>query len=233
MTDVINTDKCWTRLASAAAVAQAALDIILDASRQAIEQHGEFRIVLAGGSTPAQVYRLLSEQACDWSRWQLYLGDERCLPAAHPERNSIMIQHALLDRISIPADNIHMIPAELGATQAALNYAESIQAARPFDLVLLGMGEDGHTASLFPGQTHPENESVHAVYNAPKPPAERVSLSAKTLSDNQQLLILICGEGKKSALAQWKHGIELPVTKIRSHGRLRILFDNAANPVKN
>jgi len=220
----------WVVLATAQDVAQAALAEILDAARRAIEAHGRFRLVLAGGITPAQVYRLLAKQDCNWPLWYFYLGDERCLPVDHPDRNSHMIEHTLLDRISVPEKNVHMICAELGAKQAALDYSHTIETALPFDLVLLGMGEDGHTASLFPGQTHPENERAHAIYNAPKPPPERVSLSMKALSDNQQLLILVCGEGKKLALTQWEQGLTLPITKITSRGRIRILLDETASP---
>jgi len=220
----------WVTLSSAQEVAQAALTEILDAAHRAFEARGCFSIVLAGGTTPEQVYRLLAQQNCDWVHWHFYLGDERCLPAGHPDRNSSMVQHTLLNRVSIPARNIHMIPAELGAARAAQDYSNTIQTALPFDLVILGMGEDGHTASLFPGQAHPKNEIVHAVYNAPKPPTERVSLSVASLSNNQQLLILVCGEGKKPALAQWQQSGTLPVAKIRSHGRIQILLDKAADP---
>jgi len=220
----------WEVLATAQDVAQAALAEILDAARCAIETRGRFQLVLAGGTTPAQVYHLLAKQDCKWSLWHFYLGDERCLPVDHPDRNSRMIEHTLLDRISAPEKNVHMICAELGAEQAAQDYSHTIETALPFDLVLLGMGEDGHTASLFPGQTHPENELTHAVHNAPKPPPERVSLSKKALSDNLQLLILICGESKRTALTQWKQGITLPVTKITSRGRIRILLDETASP---
>lgn len=220
----------WVTLPSTAAVAQAALKEILKVAKDAIRQRGQFKLVLAGGTTPARVYQLLAGQINDWSRWQLYLGDERCLPADYPERNSSMISNALLDKISIPAENVHFISAELGAEQAARQYATIIMPAMPFDMVLLGMGEDGHTASLFPGQVHPRSELVHAVYSAPKPPAERISLSQESLSNTGHLLFLICGEGKKSALAQWQQGCELPVSSIHANQHSCVMMDEAASP---
>jgi len=220
----------WLTLPTAEAVALAALSEILKIAELAIRQHGRFKLVLAGGGTPQRVYQLLAGQPCDWSCWHLYLGDERCLPVNHSERNSNMIRKALLNRISIPAQNVHFITAELGAEVAAHRYAKTVEAALPFDMVLLGMGEDGHTASLFPGQLHPQSEPVHAVYNAPKPPAERVSLSVESLSNTGNLLFLICGEGKKSALAQWQQGGELPASSVHAHQYSCVMMDEAASP---
>ena len=225
---IINTH--WLTLPTAEAVAHAALSEILRIADLAIGQHGRFKLVLAGGSTPQRVYQLLTEQHCDWSRWHLYLGDERCLPVMHPDRNSKLIHKALLNNISIPAQNVHFIAAELGAEIAARRYAKIIEAALPFDMVLLGMGEDGHTASLFPGQVHLQSERVHAVYNAPKPPEERVSLSVESLSNTGNLLFLICGEGKKPALAQWREGCELPASSIHAHQYSCVMMDEAASP---
>ena len=194
----------------------------------AIQEHGSFRLVLAGGTTPQQVYRLLAQAPADWPHWHIYYGDERCLPADDAERNSHMANTAWLNAVEIPQHNIHPIPAELGAAAAAAQYAKIIEQARPFDLVLLGMGEDGHTASLFPGQQHPQNQPVHAVHNAPKPPADRVSLSRDSLSDSHEVLILITGAGKRAALAQWQAGEQLPIATISARQRVIVLTDTAA-----
>jgi 6-phosphogluconolactonase len=97
-----------------------------------------------------------------------------------------------------------------------------------FDTVLLGMGEDGHTASLFPGHVNSSDETVHAVYNSPKPPPERVTLSAKTLSQTRQLLFLVTGEGKRDAVQQWRQGIILPVALIRPESGVDVYIDAAA-----
>mgnify|MGYP001813886927 FL=1 len=218
----------WQRLADADQIASRASAIILRAAQKAIAAHGQFRIVLAGGSTPTQVYRQLARAETDWSRWQVYFGDERCLPADNAERNSRMATHAWLSHVDIPQDNIHTIHAELGAVRAAHEYATIIDAALPFDLVLLGMGEDGHTASLFPGDQHSANESVHAVSNAPKPPPERVSLSRASLSNSQQVLVLVSGASKHDALQRWRAGNTLPIATITALRRLVVLYDDQA-----
>jgi len=198
---------------------------ILAAARQAVAERGRFRIVLAGGTTPLAVYRLLAAQPADWGAWEVYFGDERCLPPGDPERNSQSAQDALLDRVPIPAERVFPIPAELGAEEAAEAYGRIAAAARPFDLVLLGMGEDGHTASLFPGHPLPQGVSAMAVHGAPKPPPERVSLTPEALADCRRMLILVTGAGKRAALAAWRAGADLPVVRVAELGRARVLVD--------
>ena len=209
-------------------VALAAQDIIVNAAQQAIHARGIFKIVLAGGTTPERVYELLANLPCHWEQWRIYLGDERCLPVEHPERNSQMIQRTLLNKVDFPQGNIHFIPAELGAREAAAEYQQIVHPALPFDLVLLGMGEDGHTASLFPNHQHNQTEWVHAVFNAPKPPAERVSMSSASLSQNRTLLRLITGGNKYRAVKDWQSGKKLPITKITTLGNEITLLDQAA-----
>jgi 6-phosphogluconolactonase len=218
----------WVCPGDAVAVASQAAALILQHAAAAIQQHGEFRLVLAGGSTPQQVYQILAQAAEDWTRWQLYFGDERCLPADHIERNSHMATASWLNHVTIPAENIHPIPAELGAEVAAERYAAVIKNARPFDLVLLGIGEDGHTASLFPGQHHAETETVHAIHDAPKPPPDRVSLSRACLSDSHNVLVLVSGASKRAAVQRWQSGEDLPIAGITAHRRLIVLLDTAA-----
>ncbi len=223
-----NEESRWLIKSTAEEVALAAQDIIVNAAQQAIHARGIFKIVLAGGTTPERVYELLANLPCHWEQWRIYLGDERCLPINDPERNSQMIQHTLLNKIDFPHGNIHFIPAELGAIEAAAEYQQIVHPALPFDLVLLGMGEDGHTASLFPNHQHNETESVHAVFNAPKPPAERVSMSSTSLSQNRTLLRLITGANKATAVQGWQNGEELPITKITTLGNEITLLDQAA-----
>jgi len=221
--------KHWIVMDSAKDIAEVALAKILDVAQEAIQKRRIFKIVLAGGTTPENVYRLLAKESCDWQHWHFYLGDERCLPADHTDRNSQMALKTLLNHIEIPEDNIHFIAAELGAEQAAKRYEKTvIKDALPFDLVLLGMGEDGHTASLFPGHQHPKSELVHAVYNAPKPPPERVSLSVNALSENHNLMILVTGKSKKESVAAWLKGRALPVSSISSLGVTTVLLDKLA-----
>jgi 6-phosphogluconolactonase len=209
-------DYHWHALETAEDVALAAFQHILDAAKSAIAERGQFKLVLAGGTTPEKVYRLLAQSDADWSKWFIYYGDERCLPVDHANRNSVMAEKAFLGKVAIPKAQVFTIPAELKAEQAATQYQQAIENALPFDLVLLGMGEDGHTASLFPGQQHEADELVHAVYNSPKPPPERVSISAKALGMAQQVIFLITGSNKQEAVKLWRSGHDLPIAHILS-----------------
>jgi 6-phosphogluconolactonase len=222
-------DVRWQVLGDADSVADQAARRILEAASAAIAGRGLFRIVLAGGRTPAATYRLLIRAETDWSRWMIYFGDERCLPPDDADRNSSMASKAWLNAVDVPAANIHAIPAELGSEAAAEAYAPLVQAALPFDLVLLGIGEDGHTAGLFPGQQHPPDQLVHAVHDAPKPPADRVSLSARALSEAREVLVLATGAGKRAAIRAWRAGAQLPVARIGDASTpVVVLMDEAA-----
>lgn len=216
-----------------AAVAVEAALLIGEAAHQAIRQRGIFRLVLAGGSTPRRAYQLLASTAQDWAKWEIFFGDERGLPADHRERNSMIAFDAWLARVAVPPAQIHVIPAERGATGAAADYARLIGSRRPFDLVLLGMGEDGHTASLFPGAPAGDDAAVIAVADAPKPPAERVSLNYASLRDTHRQLVLVTGPGKADALAAWRESdpaaAVLPIARaVRDDACL--LADRAAMP---
>jgi 6-phosphogluconolactonase len=219
---------CWHLLPDAETVAREAARRILAAADEAIAAHGVFRLVLAGGNTPRRCYRRLARAQADWRNWEIFFGDERCLPVGHPERNSTMAEQAWLGRVPIPTTRIHVIPVQQGAQQAARCYAPRVVAALPFDLVLLGLGQDGHTASLFPGRFHSPDELVHAVHDAPKPPPNRVSLGANALSHSRQVVILISGPAKRSAVRRWLGGDDLPITHIQPSGRLHVLLDTAA-----
>jgi len=221
----------WHICEDAAAVAAEAARRILLAAATAIAARGVFRIVLAGGRTPLRTYRLLSQAADDWTGWHLYFSDERCLPPDHAGRNSRAAALAWLDQVPIPAPNIHLIPAELGAEAAAAAYRHPVSTALPFDLVTLGMGEDGHTASLFPDQVHPAAELTLPIHGVPKPPPDRVSLSARALSDAREIMILVTGAEKRSPIAAWRAGEPLPVADIGGTGGVDVLIDRDANGV--
>ena len=218
----------WHVISDQRALVTAVSERILGSARNAIRGHGMFRIVLAGGTTPAAVYMQLARAATDWSGWQIYFGDERCLPAGHPERNSAMASKHWLRRVALPAANIHVINAETGAEAAAQAYVPIVEQALPFDLVLLGMGEDGHTASLFPGQQHTAGELVHAVHDAPKPPPDRVSLGRVALNAAAEVLVMACGAGKHDAVQRWKRGDDLPVARIHGQTGVDVYIDKVA-----
>ncbi len=207
----------WSGVADVAALQRAAVERIVDAASRAIEQRGRFLIVLAGGDTPRSIYHSMRDADTDWSRWHVYFGDERCLPADHPDRNSRMAADTWLNHVSFLHDQILPIPAELGPEKAARKYAKTLRHVVEFDLVLLGLGEDGHTASLFPGHdwgNGADAPDVLAVFDAPKPPQQRVSLTAARLSRARAVLFLVVGENKRDAVAQWGRGAVIPARSI-------------------
>ncbi len=218
----------WHRFRDAEAVAQATAERILKAATQAIDDRGCFRLVLAGGTTPARAYHLLRTADAEWDKWFIYFGDERGLPADHAERNSVMARENWLAHVSIPAENIFPIPTEQGIDGAVEKYTAIVAAALPFDLVLLGMGEDGHTASLFPGHSLDASALVVAVQDAPKPPPQRVSLGLAALNAAREVLIIVTGSGKQAAVRRWKRGEDLPVAHIHGQGGADVYIDSAA-----
>ncbi len=224
----------WIGVADTAELQQVARNRILDAAAHAIDQRGQFLIVLAGGTTPAGVYRMLRGADTDWSRWHVYFGDERCLPDRDSERNSRMAADAWLDHVSIPHDQIHFLPAELGPETATRDYVKTLRNVGDFDLVLLGLGEDGHTASLFPGHDWGEAldaPDVLAVFDAPKPPPQRVSLSASRLSRARSVLFLVAGDSKRGAIAQWRKGADIPACAIRPESGVDVLVEATLLPL--
>ena len=221
----------WHGVADAAALRHAACRRILDAAARAIERRGRFLIVLAGGNTPRGIYQKLRTAHTDWSRWRLYFGDERCLPVNNAGRNSRMATDAWLSHVPIPQDQVHAIPTELGASAAAVAYAQTLRGVGDFDLVLLGLGEDGHTAGLFPGHDFgvgADASDVLAVFDAPKPPPQRVSLSAARLSRAHEVLFLVEGRAKHDAVTRWRAGEPLPAAAIRPAGGVDVLVESAS-----
>lgn len=218
----------WHTLATADDVATVACQHILTSAQAAIAKHGKFKLVLAGGTTPEKIYRMLAKTDADWANWVVYYGDERCLPADDAERNSMIAKTTLLDHVPIPDAQIFTMQAEAGGEHAAEHYRPIVAAAMPFDMVLLGLGEDGHTASLFPGHVHNEDELVHAVYNSPKPPPKRVSISAKALSNTHELLFLVTGKNKRDIVKAWRAGEALPVASIKPENTLDVYIDSDA-----
>lgn len=228
--DSLQTAVRWHGMIDARALQREALRRVLDAAARAIRARSRFQIVLCGGHTPRPLYHMLRSQPADWLAWHIYLGDERGAPRGDPERNSHMVAEEWLSHVPIPAAQVHMIPAELGVRRAAAAYAEDLQSVGDFDLVLLGLGEDGHTASLFPGHdlgAQLDAPDVLAVFDAPKPPPERVSLSAARLSRALEVMFLIEGESKTAAVAQWRAGKPLPASAIRPAAGIDVLVTSA------
>ncbi len=197
--------------------AQFVADEVVTACAQAIAERGVFHWVLAGGSTPELCYRLLRNADMDWSKVHVWFGDERALPSEHVNRNETMARLALLDFVAIPDTNIHSIDFSNGTQAAASSYAQEIEGIDSFDLVMLGMGEDGHTASLFPNHdTLQGTDLAVAEFDSPKPPSERVSMGFKALNNHRQCFILATGISKKDILQDIAKGADLPVSHIEN-----------------
>jgi 6-phosphogluconolactonase len=217
----------WHAMADVAALNAAAAARVLAAAGRAIGARGLFTVVLAGGNTPRGAYELLRGASADWPAWHVYYGDERCTPRDDALRNSRMAETAWLSHVPIPGAQMHEIPAELGPAEAARRYATLLEPVGDFDLVLLGLGEDGHTGSLFPG--HDWGRSADApsalpVFDAPKPPPERVSLSARRFSQAAEVLFLVAGAEKRDAVARWRAGDSIAARSIAPKAGVDVLI---------
>ena len=162
------------------------------------------RIVLAGGSTPEPAYRHLASRPVPWGRVEIFFSDERCVPPDHEDSNYRMVREALLDRVPLTPAAVHRIPGELDADDAATHAVRDLRhsgggVAPAVDLAVLGMGADGHTASLFPGAPAPPDGAL-AVAVAGEPP--RVSLTLSVLNGAAARLVLVDGAAKASALSR-------------------------------
>lgn len=233
-------------LPTSEAVAEAAADRIVASARNAIRRRGRFRIALSGGSTPRPVYALLSAPprvaAVDWSRVEFFWGDERCVPPDHPESNYGVARDLLLDRLpGVKRAAIHRMPADLPKrgreaqryqAEIARAFATTPGAARPpaFDLVWLGMGRDGHTASLFPGSTALEERRRWVVATwAPAPAAWRMTLTLPIINAARTALFVVTGADKAALVGSIRSGsIELPAAQIHARSTVWLIDARAA-----
>ncbi len=213
-------------------------------AQDCITTRGTAHIVLAGGSTPQRLYEVLAEPGyrnrLDWSRVHLYFGDERCVPPDHPDSNYRMVREALLDQIPIPAQQVHPIRADINSIRLdAAHYAQELlqhvpctETGRPqFDLILLGIGPDGHTASLFPKTCilHEQERLAAAVY-VPHLKSWRISLTYPVLRNARALWVLAAGTGKAAIVERiWKDpAAGLPIQALGDLPQLEWHLDTAA-----
>jgi len=203
---------------SADDIATAACARVLESERKAIAESGSFSIALAGGSTPRKLYELLAQSTeATFPRWEVFFGDERWVPASDPASNARMARETLLDRARIPPHQIHPVDTGAGTPEkAAMLYSISVtRYVRPapgdlprVDLALLGLGADGHTASLFPGSSAlsagPRDIAVATF--APSQKAWRVTLTAGVLSAARAVLFLVSGADKAEAMSRLLDG---------------------------
>jgi 6-phosphogluconolactonase len=218
----------WHSFESQVSLDQAAMERVVAIAESSIKTRGQFHLVLAGGSTPKNVYTLLKNIKTDWHKWHIYFGDERCLDSGHQDRNSTMAFEAWLNHIDIPVQNIHAIPAELGPVEGAYLYNQTLSQVGDFDLVLLGLGEDAHTASLFPGHSWDNNLDALAVFDAPKPPSLRISMSPARLSRSTSVLFLVSGKEKQTAINQWKAGDLIPASTVTCNNGVDVFCFNVS-----
>jgi 6-phosphogluconolactonase len=212
-----------------------------------LHEQGHAHVVLSGGEAGTAVLKAINaspeRDTLNWAKIDLWWGDERWVPAGHADRNEVQARAALLDHIDIPAANVHAFPASdsgLDIDAAADRYAAELKTlAAPdslvpqFDLTFLGVGRDGHIASLFPHlQGIRENDlSVIGVLNSPKPPAERISLTRWVLNSSERIWLVVSGTDKASALGLALAGAsrdEVPVAGIRGRHYTDFFVDGEA-----
>jgi 6-phosphogluconolactonase len=233
---------------SVESLSRAAADRIVASMRATLCVQPHFSLVLAGGSTPRRLYRLLAEddalrESIFWKSVHLFWGDERHVPPEHPRSNYRMAAESMLHRLPLPAANIHRIHCEAGdAGTAAGQYEEHLQSffqtgergLPRFDCVLLGMGADGHTASLFPGSGALQERRRLVIADLPPAVGEwRVTLTLPVLNQARRVLFLVSGGEKARSLRRIfvdERDLEpLPAGRVRPHrGRLHWLVDRAA-----
>jgi 6-phosphogluconolactonase len=194
------------RLGDAPAVADAVAHFLVGLSRKAVADRGAFRVALAGGGTPRATYQRLAEPGfaaeVDWPRVQVFFGDERMVPPADASSNYRMAREALLDHVPVAASTVRRIRGELDPAVAADQYAAEL-GDLPLDLVLLGMGDDGHVASLFPGGPELESAGRRVVQSrSPLPPTPRVSISLDVIRDARHVAVIVTGAAKAARVAQ-------------------------------
>lgn len=217
-----------------------ALELVLARIRTAIQERGQCAMVLAGGNTPKPLYEALATQQLPWDKIHVFWGDERYVPPDHPDSNEGMVRHAWLERVDIPASNIHPIPTdETDPAVAARKYDEhlrqffSAQAGvfPAFDLILLGMGDDGHTASLFP-HTEALNVRDRLITVGTKNSQPRITFTAPLINQAHCVMFLVSGANKRSALehvfAPTADELTYPARLIQPQGELWWLLDQAA-----
>jgi len=198
--------------------------------RQAVAERGAASLALAGGTTPRAMHEVLATlPGVDWAQVSIYFGDERCVPPDHADSNYRMARESLLTRVPIPESNVHRMLGELPDRDAAARaYAAELPAA--LDVVVLGIGEDGHTASLFPGSPAlDEREQLVLPVIGPKPPPERLTLTPPALERAHNLVMLAAGAGKADAVARALGGpLDPRSTPAQWARRGRWLLDRAA-----
>lgn len=218
---------------------------MLRLAQQCVDQKGEFNVALAGGSTPKRLYQILAKppysSAMPWGKMRLFFGDERAVPPDHPDNNYGMVNRHLLKHISIDPLRVHRIQSELDPQQAADAYHTVVKGFLPqdaagapvFDLVLLGLGDDGHVASLFPGSELLEvDDRCAAAGWVEDKKSWRISLTLPVINNAEHVWLLVTGEAKNDIVDQVFHypsvTLPLPVERVRARQEISWFLDDAA-----
>lgn len=231
------------------ALSQAAAEHFAHAAQEAAKQRGRVTVALSGGGTPQRMFGLLAQASLaaqiPWQATHFFWCDERCVPPDHPESNFGQAQRALFQHVSIPDQNLHPVPGEMEAEQASRAYADILFQFRSpgldwpiFDLVWLGLGADGHTASLFPGSIEQgtgdlQSPTLAVIANYQGRPAQRVTLTPAVFNSARRVVFLVAGADKAAALAQTLQGppdpLHFPAQRIRPmDGSLYWMVDQEA-----
>lgn len=227
---------------SLASLSASAAEEIARIATESIASRGRFTIALSGGSTPRTLYGTLAQgyhKKIDWQHVHIFWGDERYVPHDDPSSNYRMAKESLLDAIPIPSINIHPVPILTDPSDSSENYSEKLQAffkeAVPrFDLIFLGLGGDGHTASLFSGMTEAEmNNGLVIVTHSPAPPPIRISLTLRVINNARNVFFLVSGEEKKEILKavlaeEGNADSKYPAARVHPRGELVWFVDEAA-----
>lgn len=229
-------------------LSEAVADYVQQVSVQAIRARGMFTVALSGGSLPkvlsADLIKEPIRSQIDWSAWHVFWADERCVPLDDDDSNYLLAKETLFDHVDIPADQIYAIDPKLSPRFAARDYAAKLRAVLSpdenklprFDLILLGMGEDGHTASLFPGHDLLDETKlwVAPLLDSPKPPPKRITLTYPVINNAHYVAFITTGDSKAEMLPQAVEavastGSQVPAGRVQpSHGQLDWFVDTAA-----
>jgi 6-phosphogluconolactonase len=212
-------------------------------TERALATEGQFAVALAGGSTPRRLYELLATVECarfPWSRTHWFFGDERFVPNDHPDSNFRMVRDAMFSRAPVPAKNIYSVSSVGAPEAAALAYECMLQGfydskilephRQLFNVVLLGLGDDGHTASLFPGASALDERTHWVAPVIGAMPQPRITLTYPVLESSGAVVFLVSGASKREALRRVWGGDDLPAARLRPQGELHWYIDRPADP---
>tara|TARA_R110000868_G_scaffold241497_3_gene496890 strand:- start:656930 stop:657667 length:738 start_codon:yes stop_codon:yes gene_type:complete len=216
-------------------------NLITQAAIKAVAERGRFTLAIPGGGSPRAVFEVLSKpanlQIFPWSKTQLLWVDERAVPPEHPDSNAgVFIREVFTDLPLIPA-NIHRMLGELGPEHGAAAYRETLQTVlnpdggheNTIDFALLGIGEDGHIASLFPGDAALDStDTIIPIFNSPKPPPERITMTMPVIKSAKEIVVLVLGQGKADAVAKSLAGEPLPAHLVTDGTNTTWVIDQAA-----